>query len=142
MNDRRFLAAFEAAAIPRDRWTHRDHVRMAFLYLRDHSFDDALCRIRSGIRALNHANQVPETDTTGYHETVTVAWAKLIRSAIQVHGPSSTFSAFISANPHLRHKSLLRLYYTRERILASNAKSTFVAPDLAPLPDGTAVCAG
>jgi hypothetical protein len=33
MNDRAFLRAFEAAAIPRDRWTHRAHVRMAFLYL-------------------------------------------------------------------------------------------------------------
>ncbi len=110
---------------------------MAFLYLRDHPFEEALARIGSGIRALNHANHVPETETSGYHETVTVAWARLIGSAIQVHGPRSSFSAFIAANPHLRHKSLLRLYYTRDRILSPKAKATFVDPDLAPLPDGT-----
>ncbi len=110
---------------------------MAFLYLRDHPFEEALSRIRSGIRALNHANQVVDTDTSGYHETVTVAWARLIQSTMQAHGANSSFSEFVSANPHLLQKSLLRLYYSRDRILSPNAKSTFVDPDLAALPDGT-----
>jgi hypothetical protein len=135
MNDRQFLEEFEAAAIPRERWAHRDHVRMAFLYLRDHPFDDALSRIRAGIQALNRANQVPESDASGYHETVTVAWARLIHCTLAVHGPVSSFNEFIAANPHLLHKSLLRLYYTRARILSTEAKSRFVDPDLAPLPD-------
>src|SRR5262249_12648590 len=65
MDDQRFLAAFEAAAIPRERWAHRDHVRVAFLYLRDHPFEEALSRIRSGIQSLNRANRVPETATSG-----------------------------------------------------------------------------
>ena len=36
MTDDEFLAAFEAAAIPRKDWTHEAHVRMAWLYLRTH----------------------------------------------------------------------------------------------------------
>jgi catechol 2,3-dioxygenase-like lactoylglutathione lyase family enzyme len=134
MDDREFLVAFEATAIPRERWTHRDHVRMAFLYLRDHPFDDALSRMRSGIQALNRANQVPETETSGYHETVTVAWARLVESTIGAHGPTSSFEDFGAANPHLLQKTLLRLYYTRARILSEDARSRFVEPDLAPLP--------
>lgn len=134
MDDRAFLLAFEAAAIPRDQWTHRAHIRMAFLYLRDLPFDEALKRIRSSIQRLNRANQVPETPTSGYHETVTVAWARVVASALRAHGPTSDFDAFAEAHPHLLSKTLLRLYYSRECMGAPAAKSSFVAPDLAPLP--------
>lgn len=86
MDDRSFLAEFEAAAIPSQRWSHRAHIRMAFLYLRDWPFPDALARIRSGILSLNRANNVQDTPESGYHETVTVAWARIIASTIRAHG--------------------------------------------------------
>lgn len=44
------------------------------------------------------------------------------------------FDAFSEANPHLFNKPLLRLYYTRERILTPEARVRYVEPDLAPLP--------
>ena len=88
MDDHSFLAEFEAAAIPSQRWSHRAHLRMAFLYLRDWPFPDALARIRSGILSLNRANNVQDTPESGYHETVTVAWARIIASTIRAHGPT------------------------------------------------------
>jgi hypothetical protein len=141
MNDQEFLAAFEAAAIPSKRWGHRDHVRMAYLYLRDHPFDEALARIRSGIRALNRANDVPETADSGYHETATVAWASIVASCIAHHGSAEGFESFSVANPHLCQRTLLRLYYTRDRILSVEARADFVAPDLAELPRGAGATA-
>ncbi len=134
MDDVRFLGEFEAAAIPRERWKHRDHIRMAFLYLREHGLEGALPRIRSGIRALNRANRVPESATSGYHETVTVAWARLIEATLHAWGAPASFAEFEAQNPHLLSKTLLRLYYSRERIFSAEAKTRFVAPDLAPLP--------
>ncbi len=134
MDDRSFLAEFESAAIPSERWSHRAHIRMAFLYLRDRPFPEGLARIRSGILALNRANDVQDTPESGYHETVTVAWARIVASTIRVHGPTDDFDSFSEANPHLFNKSLLRLYYTRERILTPEAKAGYVEPDLAPLP--------
>jgi hypothetical protein len=134
LDDREFLGAFEEVSIPSDRWTHRDHVRMAFLYLSEHAFEDALDRIRAGVRALNRANGVPENATSGYHETVTVAWARLIASCIAYHGGAESFDGFAAANPHLCARTLLRAYYTRGRVLTSEARSRFVAPDIAPLP--------
>jgi hypothetical protein len=135
VDDREFLARFEAAAIPSDEWKHRDHIRVAFLYLSQRPFDAALDAIRKGIRRLNRANDVPEGPTMGYHETVTVAWACLVAVTIAAHRPVDPSSAaFLEANPHLLAKTLLRLYYTRDRILTADAKARFVAPDLAPLP--------
>ena len=98
MDHRSFLAEFEAAAIPSERWSHRAHIRMAFLYLRDHSFPDALARIRAGILALNQANGVQDTPESGYHETVTVAWARIIASTILAHGPTEDFDSFAEAD--------------------------------------------
>ncbi len=134
MDNRSFLAELEAAAIPSERWSHRAHIRMAFLYLRDRPFPDALGRIRSGILALNRANDVQDTPESGYHERVTVAWARIIASTIRAHGLAEDFDSFSQANPHLFNKSLLRLYYTKERILTPEAKARYVEPDLAPLP--------
>lgn len=134
MSDRDFLSAFEAAAIPAERWMHRDHVRVAFLYLRGLAFEDALNRIRTGIRALNRANGVQDTPTSGYHETLTVAWARIIAAAIAPECAMS-FDSFAQRNPHLLTKELLRAHYSKERMLSAEARAAFVEPDLAPLPE-------
>jgi hypothetical protein len=42
--------------------------------------------------------------------------------------------SFCEAHPHLLQKTLLRLYYTRPRIMTLEAKARFVEPDIAPLP--------
>jgi len=41
-DDATFLAKFEAAAWPLEEWHHRQHIKLAYLYLVSHSFDDAL----------------------------------------------------------------------------------------------------
>jgi hypothetical protein len=143
VNDREFLDAFEAAAIPRADWKHRDHIRVAYLYLRDHPFDDALVRIRTGIRKLNDANGVPESPTSGYHETVTVAWALLVVDAIErsrakqqsrAGEGAADSESFMAAHPELLDKTALRAHYSRDRIMSVEARAAFVAPDHAPLP--------
>lgn len=132
MNDHCFLAAFESAAIPNERWTHRDHVRIAFLYLRDLHFDDALGRLRSGIRELTRANGAIDTPTSGYHETVTVAWARLVAAAI-APGCAMDFETFAHNNPALLAKDRLRAHYSKERLMSPEARATFVEPDIAIL---------
>jgi hypothetical protein len=133
-DDRDFLRAFEAASIPAADWTHAEHVRMAYLYLRDLPFGDA--RIRDGIKALLAAQGHVPTPTSGYHETITVAWAHLIAAAVawQPQVPGAGFASFAAAHPHLLAKTLLRLYYTKDRGSSAEARTTFVAPDIAPLP--------
>jgi hypothetical protein len=135
MNDHEFLAAFEAAAIPGGRWMHRDHVRIAFLYLRDLPFTEAVDRLRAGISALNVANGGQNTETSGYHETVTVAWARVIAAAIPRGAADGDFDAFAAANPQLFDKTHLLAHYTKERMLSVEARSSFIEPDVAPLPD-------
>ncbi len=136
-DDAAFLAAFETQSIPLADWNHRAHIRMAFTYLGGRPFEEALARIRKGIQALNRVHGTPEALDRGYHETLTVAWARVVASAIAVHGPFRDSNDFCDRNPHLLQRTLLRVFYSRDRIVSPEAKRAFVEPDLAPLPGPT-----
>ena len=55
MTDDEFLLAFETCSLPREAWTHRAHVRMAWLYLGRHPAADARRLASEGIRRYNAA---------------------------------------------------------------------------------------
>ena len=134
MNDAELLDRFARQLISRSEWTHRLHVRMAYLYLREHPFADALELIRAGIQRLNAANSVPEGPQAGYNETLTVAWAQLVHTTIQEQGPAATSDEFVDRQPHLLCSTLLRLFYSRSIWTERDCKTQFIEPDLAPLP--------
>ena len=128
------IAAFESGVIPLDQFNHRAHVTVAYLYLTTCGESEALDRMRAGIHGFNAAHKVPATPTSGYHETVTVAWMKLIGAAIRAYGPEAEAAAFLEQHPHLLCRTLLRAFYTRELIMSAEARQRFVEPDLAGLP--------
>jgi hypothetical protein len=137
MDDAAFLKSFEDLSLPFGQWTHRAHVKVAFLYLRDHPFDEALVRMRRGIKAYNAANKVPEGPASGYNETTTRAFLHLIAATMAGYGeamPTPTADAFCDTHPQLMTRNVLRLFYSPQQRMHPLAKSEFVEPDLAPLP--------
>ncbi|MCC7389246.1 MAG: hypothetical protein IT431_10805 [Phycisphaerales bacterium] len=128
------IEAFERCEIAREAWTHRAHLTVAYLYLREHGLEGATDRMRRGIRALNAALKVPEAIDSGYHETLTVAWLRILDAMMQTHGPGAGPDEFLDAQPYLLNRLLLRLYYSRGRIMSERAKREFVEPDLGVLP--------
>jgi hypothetical protein len=134
MTDDELLQQFEHCTFPFDEWIHRAHVKVAYLYLTHHPFELALEKMRSGIRAFNAANKVPDELTRGYHETMTAAWLRIIHATIQIYGPASSADEFVDGQPQLREKKNLRLFYSPDLIMSPLAKREFVEPDLTPLP--------
>jgi hypothetical protein len=150
LTDDEFLRQFENCTFPYAHWNHRAHLRVAYIYLTRHGLAGAILKMTSGIRAYNKSQNVADTLTSGYHETMTVAWLHLVAAMISVYGSAtgtdhhtdnaspvarlSPAEQFIEEQPQLREKRILRLYYTRERICSHEAKVNFVSPDLAPFP--------
>ena len=135
MTDGEFLSRFEDGSLPFDQWTHRAHVKIAFLYLRDNSLPVATEKIRDGIKAYNAAHHVPEGPLMGYNETTTIAFLHLVDCTMSVYGkshPASDAEAFCDAHPQLMSKHVLRLFYSPERRADPAAKTQFIEPDLAP----------
>jgi ribosomal protein S18 acetylase RimI-like enzyme len=134
MDDADLVKAFEAQAIPLTEWNHRAHLRVAWNYVTRHPWEEALRRMREGILAQNAKNKIDDQLTMGYHETLTVAWLRLIAGTIRRYGACATSEDFLDEQTWLTQRKLLRAYYSKERLVTWEAKRTFVEPDLAPLP--------
>ena len=129
-----FLKAFEDCTLPSEQWKHRAHLKVAYLYLRASTFDEALTKARQNIQRYNAATNTPENLERGYHETITVAWLRLVHCALDDSGPAANADEFLEREAQLLDSKTLRFFYSRERLISWQAKAEFVEPDLAPLP--------
>ena len=134
VSDDEHLRQFEAQSLPLEHWNHRAHLKVAYLYLLRFSFEETLKRLQTGIRAYNTTQGIADTPTGGYHETMTQAWLHLVHTTLCQFGPADSADAFFDAQSQLSAKRTLLLFYSRDRIMSSEAKALFVPPDLAPLP--------
>jgi hypothetical protein len=138
MSDDEFLAGFEGCTLARPEWTHEAHVRMAWLYLRRYSLAEATELVRKGIRRLNatftSSSCWPKRNAKdGSHDTITVAFLRLIAARFRSDDDFPTFRAL---NPDLfdRTLSALLYYYTKERLHSAEARRIFIEPDVKELP--------
>lgn len=136
-SDQSILEAFEACTLPKAEWDQRMHVAVAFLYLREHGLEGALEFMRTGVQKLNASHGVEEGPFMGYNETTTVAFLHLVdavRLAYENLYPAATAEEFCDLHPELMNKHVLRFFYSPDRRGVPEAKTTFIEPDLAPLP--------
>ncbi|MEO7245275.1 MAG: hypothetical protein ABIX12_09030 [Rubrivivax sp.] len=66
-----FVREFERGTLPKARWTHEVHLLIALWYLDTHEVDAALPIVRQRIRAYNDAVGTVNSDSSGYHESLT-----------------------------------------------------------------------
>ena len=133
LSDDELWAAFGAAALHAPAWTHRAHLRVAWLFLRRHPLDEAHLLMRIGIIRLNAFHGLVETPARGYHETLTRLWLALIAALMQTaDAPSS--GAFVDAHQAALGKDAALRHYSRDRLMSVRARAMFVEPDLSPLP--------
>ena len=127
MDDRDFVTAFEACTLPNESFHHRDHVRLAWLYLKDMPPAEALTRFTEGLQRFAHAHGHPGL----YHETITWAYLLLIRERMALSGEDGGFEAFAAANPDLLtwKPSILARYYREETLGSELARRVFLLPD-------------
>ena len=121
-------------SLPKAEWTHAAHFAAAFWLLRSPD-RDAVRDMPGFIRAYNEATGTPNTDTGGYHETITLASLRAARSWLRA-GPHSSLHAALEgllASPFGRSDWLLA-YWTRAVLFSVAARRTWVEPDVKPLP--------
>jgi len=134
MDDETFLERFEQCQIAADDWGHREHIKVAYLYLRRMPLDAAVNRMRDGLKALQAALQVPDALDRGYHETMTQVWMRLVDFTLRQFGPAASADDFFQSHPQLWQAKVLRFFYSPDRLLSANAKAAFIDPDILPLP--------
>ena len=63
-----------------------------------------------------------------------ITWLRIISATIRQRGPMEDSRAFLNEQAHLGQRTLLRLFYSKERMMTWEAKKNFVESDLLPLP--------
>jgi hypothetical protein len=137
VDDAELVRQFEACTLPFEQWTHRSHVKVAYLYLDRCSFPEAMERIRANIKRYNAANNRPDGPLEGYNETTTHALLHLIAAVKSAYAKTHAVKnadEFCDMHPQLMSKHVLRFFYSPARRMNPQAKFQFVEPDLAPLP--------
>lgn len=125
--DDEFLEAFENGSLPESAFRHRDHVRLAWLYLRRLPPAAALAKFSEGLRRF--AASLGKSRL--YHETITWAFLLLIRERMERDGAAESWTAFAERNPDLLawKPSILDRYYRPETLASDLARRVFVLPD-------------
>ena len=95
----------------------------------------ALAMLRSGIQRLNDHHGTPNSDTSGYHETITVAYLRLIEAFLSAFDAEVALEKRVEAllEGPLAERSVLFRFWSRERLMSARARAQWAPPDLAPL---------
>jgi hypothetical protein len=129
-------ARFSAAAIPATEWTHQTHLVVGAWHVARFGPEGALDRLRAGIRRLNAAHGTVDSDTRGYHETITRAFVRLLGGFLRARPegePLDVSVAALLASP-LAARDVLTRHYSKTLLLSVVARRAWVEPDLDPLP--------
>jgi hypothetical protein len=120
--------------LPKPEWTHHAHFAAA-LWVLTRPDMDAFRDMPGLIRAYNEATGVPNTETDGYHETITIASLRAARAWLdgRAGAPLSQALAELLASPFGRSDWLLA-HWSKPRLFSSEARRAWIEPDLQPLP--------
>lgn len=130
MDTATLLAAFEGLTLPKRAWTHDAHVTVGAIYAWRHGRAEALRRLRIAIPAYNLSVGGENTDTAGYHDTLTAYYAAAAADAAAGAASEREAVARALAGEDLTRDAPLR-YWSRELLFSTPARRGFVAPDLA-----------
>ena len=123
-------------SLPKPEWTHAAHFAAALWLLRYRPDIDAERCMPSFIRAYNEATGVANTETGGYHETITQASLRAARAKLARHSSSTPVYEIASAlmMSALGRSDWLLAYWSRERLFSPEARKCWCDPDLQPFP--------
>ena len=116
-----------AGTLPQAEWTHAGHVRATHALVVRLGADEALAAVRRAIPRLNEAHGVANTDSGGYHETLTVLFASAVADAVARGWDADRAVAAIG-------RDLPERYWSRAVLDAPAARRAWTEPDVARPP--------
>jgi hypothetical protein len=122
--DREFVEAFENGTLPAEMFHHADHIRLAWLYLRNHTYEAAERRFCDGLVRFATRFGVPEK----FHLTMTLAWLRAVHARIRTDGEIS-FDAWLASHSALLDRNFLLHHYSKERLESQEARTGWLEPD-------------
>lgn len=121
-------------SLPRDDWTHEAHLAACLWLLRERPDVVAERDLPAIIRAYNIATGTQNTDTAGYHETLTQLYIRGVRAFAATLPAGIALVDAVNAllGSAIADRNWPLCFYSRERLFSVAARRAWVEPDLAP----------
>ncbi|MGO9000231.1 MAG: hypothetical protein ACLQVI_43435 [Polyangiaceae bacterium] len=125
LSDADLLAGFESCTLANTAFGHREHVRVAWLYVRAEPFERAAMRFCTNLRRFAEAHGKPGL----YHETITWAYLALVNERRDAC-PVEDLDVFAATNADLfdNANGVLLTRYDRETLRSERARRVFLLP--------------
>jgi hypothetical protein len=130
LEDDEFIRAFETGALPNSAFHHRDHLRLAWLYLRRDGPETGAEEVVDGIRHFATAHGAADR----FHETLTRFWVHLVQHMVEAFPSVDRFDNLVAHYPPLADKTIVYRHYRPETLASPAARAGWTLPDLLPLP--------
>jgi len=129
-----FLTAFESGRLPKTEWTHAAHLLTGACYVHTLGQAAALKKMRDCVRRHNESVGTINSETSGYHETITVMWIHLLDGLRRNAEPVSRAEfAALAVDRFATRRDIFREYYDFDLVGSTEARLRWVAPTLKAL---------
>ena len=122
-----FLATWEAGTLPKSEWTHAAHVAVGAAYTVRFG-PEAFTAMRAGIRRYNEAVGTANTETSGYHETLTGFWSAVLAKVCAQHADEHS-AAREAVQEFGEQRKLHEAFYSFDVVRSMEARRTWIPPD-------------
>jgi hypothetical protein len=125
-----------ACTLPRDEWTHEAHLAATTYLVLKHPEIDLDVELPGIIRGYNESVGGVNSDTEGYHDTITRAYLRGIRIFLgkaDVSRPIHDLVNELLMSPMGRRDWPLR-FWSKERLMSVEARREWLEPDLRMMP--------
>ena len=127
---------FLAHILPAEEWTHEAHLATTTYLLLKRPHIDVERQLPDLIRRYNESVGGVNSDTEGYHETITRTFLRGVRLFLAEEDLSQPLYEIVNElllSPMGRRDWPMR-FYSPQRLFSVEARRSFVRPDLASLP--------
>lgn len=127
----RIAQALIEQTLPKAEWTHEAHLRAGLWHVLQHGAPAALELLRARISSYNESVGTRNTDTSGYHETITRFYVTVTDRFLAANDramPIDDLAARLLTE--LGDRRLPMRYYSEGRLFSVVARRSWVEPDL------------
>lgn len=132
----RVITGLRDRSLPKAEWTHHAHLAAGAALIGELGLNAAETAMPSMIRSYNEALGGKNTDSEGYHHTLTLFFLRKINAYLE-NAPDTPLPERVTqllASPLAQSDYPLK-YYTRELLFSVEARRDWVSPNLQPITD-------
>ena len=126
---------FRNHTLPKEDWTHQAHLINGLFCVMREGVEASIPLMREGIKSYNLSVGTENTDTGGYHESITVLFVHALqafRNQIGLDLPLIELVNRFDGSP-LMENDFIFWFYSKDLVFSVKARREWVEPDILPL---------